>query len=190
MEKRKLFRFFVSILLTFPLHFGITLHLLAYVRTPTILIQCIAFLIEVLTFYILTKKYSTWTSKDWKLLTFFYLFTLTYMLLGRIDMGVALTELDPLQWIRSLYWGSTDELIFAFFNVLAFIPTPLLIGHWFCSPTKLILLSFTMSFSFEVLQYMTHRGVFDIGDIFLYWIGILIGTTIYYIFFYESLSDR
>ncbi len=189
MEKRKLFRWAISIVLSFPLHFGITLNLLTYVRTPTLLIQCIAFLIEVMTIFILTKKYSSWTHRDWSLLTFFYLFTLTYMLLGRFDMGVALTELDPLQWIRSLYWGSTDELIFAFFNVLAFIPMPLLIGHWFRSPIKLILLCFTISFSFEALQYMTHRGVFDIGDIFLYWIGILMGSIIYYILFYESLSD-
>lgn len=189
MEKRKIFRWIISILLSFPLHFGITLHLLGYVRTPTLLIQSIAFLIEVMTLFILTNKFSAWTTKDWRLLTFFYLFTLTYMLLGRIDMGVALTELDPLQWIRSLYWGSTDELIFAFFNVLAFIPMPLLIGHWFRSPIKLILLCFTISFSFEALQYMTHRGVFDIGDIFLYWIGILMGSIIYYILFYESLSD-
>lgn len=165
-------RFTTSFILACLFHFFIIRFLLAYISDYNILLEIISFLFVFFTFFILLKGFYRLSRFDWIVLTFIYFISISFMLLGREDMGIAITELDPIEWIRQLYYGSTNEWVFAFFNIIGLIPLPIIFGYWFHNNFFAFLLSLFTSSFFEFLQVILHRGVFDVGDILLYWIGI------------------
>ena len=105
------------------------------------------------------------------LLYFIYFLALFYLLFLK-NIGTQGLSLNPLSFARELYWGSHFVPIM---NLLMFIPRGLL----FSSRLSNLLLCLLTLFSVESIQYFGHLGVFDLGDITLNMLGILVGTAIH-----------
>ena len=88
------------------------------------------------------------------------------------NIGTQGLSLNPLSFARELYWGSHFVPIM---NLLMFIP----LGLLFSSRLSNLLLCLLTLFSVESIQYFGYLGVFDLGDITLNMLGILIGTAIH-----------
>lgn len=124
-------RFTTSFILACLFHFFIIRFLLAYISDYNILLEIISFLFVFFTFFILLKGFYRLSRFDWIVLTFIYFISISFMLLGREDMGIAITELDPIEWIRQLYYGSTNEWVFAFLISLDLFHFPLFLDIGF-----------------------------------------------------------
>lgn len=105
------------------------------------------------------------------LLYLIYFLALFYLLFLK-NIGIQGLSLNPLSFARELYWGSHFVPIM---NLLMFIP----LGLLFTSRLSNLLLCLLTLFSVESIQYFGHLGVFDLGDITLNMLGILIGTAIH-----------
>ena len=105
------------------------------------------------------------------LLYFIYFLALFYLLFLK-NIGTQGLSLNPLYFARELYWGSHFVPIM---NLLMFIP----LGLLFSSRLSNLLLCLLTLFSVESIQYFGHLGVFDLGDITLNMLGILVGTAIH-----------
>ena len=105
------------------------------------------------------------------LLHFIYFLALFYLLFLK-NIGTQGLSLNPLSFARELYWGSHFVPIM---NLLMFIP----LGLLFSSRLSNLLLCLLTLFSVESIQYFGHLGVFDLGDITLNMLGILVGTAIH-----------
>ena len=105
------------------------------------------------------------------LLYFIYFLALFYLLFLK-NIGTQGLSLNPLSFARELYWGSHFVPIM---NLLMFIP----LGLLFSSRLSNLRLCLLTLFSVESIQYFGHLGVFDLGDITLNMLGILVGTAIH-----------
>ena len=105
------------------------------------------------------------------LLYFIYFLALFYLLFLK-NIGTQGLSLNPLSFVRELYWGGHFVPIM---NLLMFIP----LGLLFSSRLSNLLLCLLTLFTVESIQYFGHLGVFDLGDITLNMLGILVGTAIH-----------
>ena len=105
------------------------------------------------------------------LLYFIYFLALFYLLFLK-NIGTQGLSLNPLSFARELYWGSH---FVPTMNLLMFIP----LGLLFSSRLSNLLLCLLTLFTVESIQYFGHLGVFDLGDIALNMLGILVGTAIH-----------
>ena len=117
---------------------------------------------------LLTRK----LKKQTLLLLYFIYFLALFYLLFLKNIGTQGLSLNPLSFARELYWGSHSVPIM---NLLMFIP----LGLLFSSRLSNLLLCLLTLFSVESIQYFGHLGVFDLGDITLNMLGILVGTAIH-----------
>ena len=117
---------------------------------------------------LLTRK----LKKQTLLLLYFIYFLALFYLLFLKNIGTQGLSLNPLSFARELYWGSHFVPIM---KLLMFIP----LGLLFSSRLSNLLLCLLTLFSVESIQYFGHLGVFDLGDITLNMLGILIGTAIH-----------
>ena len=117
---------------------------------------------------LLTRK----LKKQTLLLLYFIYFLALFYLLFLKNIGTQGLSLNPLSFARELYWGSHFVPIM---NLLMFIP----LGLLFSSRLSNLLLCLLTLFSVESIQYFGYLGVFDLGDITLNMLGILIGTAIH-----------
>ena len=117
---------------------------------------------------LLTRK----LKKQTLLLLYFIYFLALFYLLFLKNIGTQGLSLNPLSFARELYWGSHFVPIM---NLLMFIP----LGLLFSSRLSNLLLCLLTLFSVESIQYFGYLGVFDLGDITLNMLGILVGTAIH-----------
>ena len=117
---------------------------------------------------LLTRK----LKKQTLLLLYFIYFLALFYLLFLKNIGTQGLSLNPLSFARELYWGSHFVPIM---NLSMFIP----LGLLFSSRLSNLLLCLLTLFSVESIQYFGHLGVFDLGDITLNMLGILVGTAIH-----------
>ena len=117
---------------------------------------------------LLTRK----LKKQTLLLLYFIYFLALFYLLFLKNIGTQGLSLNPLSFARELSWGSHFVPIM---NLLMFIP----LGLLFSSRLSNLLLCLLTLFSVESIQYFGHLGVFDLGDITLNMLGILVGTAIH-----------
>ena len=116
------------------------------------------------------------------LLYFIYFLALFYLLFLK-NIGTQGLSLNPLSFARELYWGSHFVPIM---NLLMFIP----LGLLFSSRLSNLLLCLLTLFSVESIQYFGYLGVFDLGDITLNMLGILIGTAIHQLPQFQTIIKK
>ena len=116
------------------------------------------------------------------LLYFIYFLALFYLLFLK-NIGIQGLSLNPLSFARELYWGSHFVPIM---NLLMFIP----LGLLFSSRMSNLLLCLIALFSVESIQYFGHLGIFDLGDIVLNMLGLLVGTAIHQLPQFQTLIKK
>ena len=79
--------------------------------------------------------------------------------------------------ILELFNFATTNLSQTILNLILFIP----IGYWLkhLKISSVLLLSLLLITSIELLQFVSHRGIFDVVDILINTIGIIIGYIIF-----------
>jgi len=79
--------------------------------------------------------------------------------------------------ILELFNFETTNLSQTVLNLILFIP----IGYWLkhLKISSVLLLSLLLITSIELLQFISHRGIFDVIDILINTIGIMIGYIIF-----------
>ena len=133
-----------------------------------VIIVLLSYVIYALLKLLLTRKLKKQTLF---LLYLIYFIALFYLLFLK-NIGLQGLSLNPLSFARELYWGSHFVPIM---NLLMFIP----LGLLFPSRLSNLLLCLIALFSIESIQYFGHMGIFDLGDIVLNMLGILIGNAIH-----------
>lgn len=128
---------------------------------------------------LLTRK----LKKQTLLLLYFIYFLALFYLLFLKNIGTQGLSLNPLSFARELYWGSHFVPIM---NLLMFIP----LGFLFSSRLSNLLLCLLTLFSVESIQYFGYLGVFDLGDITLNMLGILIGTAIHQLPQFQTIIKK
>lgn len=128
---------------------------------------------------LLTRK----LKKQTLLLLYFIYFLALFYLLFLKNIGIQGLSLNPLSFARELYWGSHFVPIM---NLLMFIP----LGLLFSSRMSNLLLCLIALFSVESIQYFGHLGIFDLGDIVLNMLGLLVGTAIHQLPQFQTLIKK
>ena len=116
------------------------------------------------------------------LLYFIYFLSLFYLLFLK-TIGIQGLSLNPLSFAQELYLGSHFVPIM---NLLMFIP----LGLLFSSRMSNLLLCLIALFSVESIQYFGHLGIFDLGDIVLNMLGLLVGTAIHQLPQFQTLIKK
>ena len=116
------------------------------------------------------------------LLHFIYFLSLFYLLFLK-NIGIQGVSLNPLSFALELHWGSHFVPIM---NLLMFIP----LGLLFSSRMSNLLLCLIALFSVESIQYFGHLGIFDLGDIVLNMLGLLVGTAIHQLPQFQTLIKK
>ncbi len=127
---------------------------------------------------LLTRK----LKKQTLLLLYFIYFLALFYLLFLKTLVPRVYHLTPF-FARELYWGSHFVPIM---NLLMFIP----LGLLFSSRLSNLLLCLLTLFSVESIQYFGYLGVFDLGDITLNMLGILIGTAIHQLPQFQTIIKK
>lgn len=110
-------------------------------------------------------------------------FVALFFLLFLKNIGMQGLTLNPFSFVQELYWGSHFVPIM---NLLMFIP----LGLLFKPRISNLLLSLIALFGVESIQYFAHLGVFDLGDIVLNMLGILIGTSLTQLEFVQTFKEK
>lgn len=98
------------------------------------------------------------------------------------------TNFTPLKTIRSFFTGDTSasEIFFNIFgNILLFVPYGILLPIIFRNRVILFDIFYTgliLSSCFELFQFITHTGQFDIDDVILNTLGGIIGYLLLMLF--------
>ena len=107
-----------------------------------------------------------------RLLWVFYFLVMILLLFFRVyhDNNINLNILE-------LFNFATTNLSQTILNLILFIP----IGYWLkhLKISSVLLLSLLLITSIELLQFVSHRGIFDVVDILINTIGIMIGYVIF-----------
>lgn len=179
MSKNKVLHIILSILAAIVLHIAVVHPILDLVTILSPLENVGAIFIESCMVYEVTKYFfQGWTRRDKVLITINYIITVLFIMFVRPKLGGAYFQLNPFALFRELYYGNYYQWMIFFCNIVMFIPLPYILGHRILNKTALFLTCFMIGVFLELLQTITHRGIFDLGDILLYSIGIIIGMII------------
>ncbi len=117
------------------------------------------------------------TSKTIILSYFIYIFSLVYLILLK-NIGMQGYSLNPLSFLTDIMNGSRFVPIM---NVLMFIP----LGFLFPLTKENLLFSLFGLLMIETCQYVFHLGIFDLGDVTLNLLSIVIGNIFNQVFLRE-----
>lgn len=142
------------------------------------------FFIPFLIFFFLELIYSKQMKNyEYKLLQIFYfIFLFIFLFLGRGEYDHQMM-LQPFSMLNDLYTseGFFNKILVIFqilLNIIVFTPLGIWIRDLNTGKIKYTLILFIPLF-IESIQYIFERGVFDMGDIVLNVIGIVIGLYLY-----------
>ena len=122
--------------------------------------------------YLLLNPYHRIPTFVLRLLWVIYFLVMILLLFFRVyhDNNINLNILE-------LFNFETTNLSQTILNLILFIP----IGYWLkhLKISSVLLLSLLLITSIELLQFVSHRGIFDVVDILINTIGIIIGYIIF-----------
>ena len=148
----------LSLVLSLFIHYYVTAVLMEIFGMGWYPIQFVVWCIELVVIYDALMFFTkNWNVKHRAMFFFAYYLFLIIALLIRYDQGITIIQLNPFACLREIYYGSWVNGLFISSNKENFI------------------VSIFIGFLCEFMQLIFHRGVFDLGDISLYVVGILLG---------------
>lgn len=126
-------------------------------------------------FMVAKRIVKDWTNLDKYIVSILYFCFILTILFGRYGYGGRWIQLNPFACIREFCYGSEYERLIFAFNIVSFIPVPIFLEVFTKDVKKSVLLSILFGMSIEVIQLVTYTGVFDLGDMALYFTGICFG---------------
>lgn len=177
-----------SLPITFLFHSFITIELLDYIAFFPKIVYGIIIAVQLFIWYeaCILMFLPLNRFDKFAICTIYYSLLIICMFARPTQIG-GLIELNPFAILHNL--NTTQEWVVVIFNICIFIPL-ITIHAFFISNFKWnVCICVCLVFIIEILQMLTRKGVFDIGDIILYFIGILIGFCVYLIFTKEKLKQ-
>lgn len=176
---RKTLYLLLSVVFVLFVHYYIVSILMDLVGMTSDFLHVIVCFIEIIFVYEGILFFTNhWTVGHRVLLFFVYYLLLIIALLVRYDQGIRMIQLNPFACIREVYYGSWIERVVMLFNIGYFMFMPWMNGLFTKNDKDNFIVCVVIGFGCELLQLIFHRGVFDVGDITLYVIGILLGLYI------------
>lgn len=108
----------------------------------------------------------------------YYFLTLASTVFSRVKADIYRYNLNPFDMFDKLFNGNIDNRYEVYLNILLLLPIGFLLST-VCEKLKIVLIGFTMSSTIEVLQLISLKGTFEIGDILMNTLGIFLGIEIY-----------
>ena len=166
----------LSLVLSLFIYYYVTAVLMEIFGMGWYPIQFVVWCIELVVIYDALMFFTkNWNVKHRAMFFFAYYLFLIIALLIRYDQGISIIQLNPFACLREIYYGSwTESIVFAF-NIGYFMFMPWVNGLFISSNKENFIVSVFIGFLCEFMQLIFHRGVFDLGDISLYVVGILLG---------------
>ena len=175
MSKGKLLQYIFSLLLTILLNQFICM-VFDYSQLMPFYMFIITVGLESLIVYQVTKRMiNNWNKMDKYAVSILYFCFILAMLMGRYGYQDSWIQLNPLACLREFYYGTYYERMIFAFNIVSFIPIPIFIEVFTRNIKSSVVLAFLFGLLIEILQVITHKGIFDLGDLTLYCVGICIG---------------
>ncbi len=116
--------------------------------------------------------------KSAKILTFPYIFIVLWItLIDRITTHKRIIKL-PFWEIWEFFHGDSEMMKYIIGNIIMLVPLGVLIRVWFKnieSVWKVLFIGLTVSFTIEILQLITTRGLFEFDDIIHNTLGAVAG---------------
>ena len=169
-------RLILSLVLSLFIHYYVTAVLMEIFGMGWYPIQFVVWCIELVVIYDALMFFTkNWNVKHRAMFFFAYYLFLIIALLIRYDQGISIIQLNPFACLREIYYGSWTEWIVFAFNIGYFMFMPWVNGLFISSNKENFIVSVFIGFLCEFMQLIFHRGVFDLGDISLYVVGILLG---------------
>ncbi|WP_296055986.1 hypothetical protein [uncultured Holdemanella sp.] len=166
----------LSLVLSLFIHYYVTAVLMEVFGMGWYPIQAVVWCIELVVIYDALMFFTkNWNVKHRAMFFFVYYLFLIIALLIRYDQGISIIQLNPFACLREIYYGSWTEWIVFAFNIGYFMFMPWVNGLFISSNKENFIVSVFIGFLCEFMQLIFHRGVFDLGDISLYVVGILLG---------------
>lgn len=127
-----------------------------------------------------------------KVILILYILLMTYLLFFRREsyrsMGYSMYNLELFSTIKMyITYGAINPYVFVVNivgNIVMLVPLGLILPNIFDKCKKLLImicLGIIIPLSIEIIQYVSQKGIFDVDDILLNFIGIIIGYIIYII---------
>lgn len=171
---------FISIPFAIVLNYYVTSELLRYVGLFPVSVYVIILISQILIIYEIFKFFfCKWSKVDKIIITVIYFFILSLVMLARINLGSRIFQWNPFAFITDYYDNKNGEFLIPLFNVIMFIPMVTILSFFINKKKLVFFIGISIGIIFEVLQVMTMRGIFDLSDIILYLIGIMIGFYLY-----------
>ena len=110
---------------------------------------------------------------------------ISYMFLVLAATVLARTPTETAKYNLTLFWSygeafkSQQGQVFG--NIIMFIPIGMMLG--FFKKIRIILYGFFFSVFIEVLQLISHRGMFEFDDIVHNMVGLVLGVAVSYVIF-------
>ena len=117
------------------------------------------------------------------LFAFYLSFVLTITIIARIPSITVQYNFIPFWSYKAIFSGELKLIAQVFWNVVLFIPIGILLMLFLTTKHKSVIvlfLSLLLSSSIEVIQLVTHRGLFEFDDIVHNSLGAIIGIGLYY----------
>lgn len=144
----------------------------------------ISFFVGIIAFICLRKGYIKGTSFiSLPLLAFYLSFVLTITIISRFPSDTVQYNLIPFWSYKAIFSGEVKLIAQVVWNVVLFIPIGILLMLFLTTKHKSVIvlfLSLLLSSSIEVIQLVTHRGLFEFDDIVHNSLGAIIGIGLYY----------
>lgn len=176
-KPKKICLFILSIPLAIVFNYVVTMQLLDFVTFVDFKGYMISLGVQVLLWFeLLLFFFDKWKKTDRYLVAFLYYVILIFCLFGRSYQGTRIVNLNPFELINQ--FRNTHEIIIALFNIGIFIPLVIINSFFVKKGRYCFFFCFAEAFLIEGCQVLFRRGIFDICDILLYFIGILIGSMV------------
>lgn len=142
-----------------------------YVYIPANILQ-ILLVYEVINFFV-----GGWKRADKFIISILYAIAAFLGLFYRRSMGAFNYDMNPVSFLFNIL-NDNRAIFLSFLNVLLFVPFSI-VTSFYTSQMKNMYISFAIfAIGVEVIQLITFRGIFDLGDIVLYVIGFGIGLKV------------
>lgn len=172
---KRFFLFLTSVPIAMIFNYYVIMHLLDYINYFEAPGYIISLIIQILFWFeISVFFFDKWNKYDRVMVILLYYFAILFCFLARPRQNKMIIQLNPLD--LSKQFSNTHDITIVIFNIGLFIPMVTINSLFVTGLKNNISLCVIIAFSIELLQILLHRGIFDITDIMLYFIGIGIGV--------------
>ncbi|MDF9825131.1 glycopeptide antibiotics resistance protein [Breznakia sp. PF5-3] len=172
----KLFILLSCVVVAYVIHYTWLTKYISQTNPPIYIYILVWIALAIILYGIVTFFFTGWNDIERGILLIVYYFCVLWLLvIGRQNYGYTDFSWNPFSFVFDIINNDFNSRTLAFQNVLLFIPAPIINQFFIKKRNTNVFLCAVIAISVEFIQRITGRGIFDLSDITLYFIGISIG---------------